>query len=63
MCATEHGVICITVGHVAQRVGHCLQAGQQHLLARGFELQGVAGVVDVFAGAGKVNEFQRLGQF
>jgi hypothetical protein len=41
----------------AQLGDHGVQRGQQHLVACALELQGMAGVVDVFAGAGKVHEF------
>ena len=62
--AAEHGHVGVGVGHVAQFGNHCVQRGQQHLLAPGLELQRVAGVVDVFAGAAKVHELaggQQLG--
>ena len=51
-------------GHGGQRVRHLLQLGgdfaqfgQQHFIARLVQHQGVRQVVDVFAGAGKVDEF------
>ena len=56
MGAAEHGHIGIGMRHGAQARNHGIQAGQQDLLAGGLQLQSVAGVVDVFAGAGKVHE-------
>ena len=61
--ATEHGLVCIRMRHVTQFVGHGLQAGQQNLRACRFELQCMAGVVDVFAGASEMNEFKGCSEF
>ena len=45
------------VRHFAQGGAQAVQARQQHIVAASLELQGVAGVVDVFTGAGKVHKF------
>ena len=58
--AAEHGHRGIGMCHVAQLVGHALQARHQHLLAAVLDLQRMAGVVDVFAGARKVHKLARL---
>ena len=57
MGAAEHGHIGKRMGHVAQAQEHAVQFRQNHHVARGAQLQGVAGVVDVFAGAGEMYEF------
>jgi hypothetical protein len=44
-------------------VDQAVQRGQQHLVARALELQRVAGVVDVLAGAGEVDELAGRAQF
>jgi hypothetical protein len=61
--AAEHGHVGVQVGHLAQLEHDAVQARQHHLVAPGAQLQGVAGVVDVFAGAGKVHKFGRFFQF
>ena len=61
--AAEHRVIRVAVRQVAQGIDQRLQARQQHLFARGLELQRMAGVIDVFAGAGKVNKFTSFFNF
>ena len=57
--AAEHGHGGMGVRHVAQLGDDRVQRRQQHRVARALELQGVAGVVDVFAGAGEMHELQR----
>ena len=62
--AAEHGHVGKSMGHVAQLEHQAVELGQQHHVARHAQLQGVAGVVDVFAGAGKVHKLtggQQLG--
>jgi hypothetical protein len=44
------------MGHVAQLVDQGVQCRQQHLDARAFQHQRMAGVVDVLAGAGEMHE-------
>ena len=61
--AAEHGIVGVAVRHLAQFVCHLVQTGQQHLRTRCLELQRMAGVVDVFAGAGEMYELQRCGEF
>ena len=56
--AAEHGHVGKGVGHFAQFEDDAVQPRQHHLVAARAQLQGVAGVVDVFAGAGKVHEFR-----
>ena len=63
MGAAEHRHIGKVPGHGAQLGDQAVQAGQQHGLTCQLELQAVAGVVDVFAGAGEVHEFSRCQQF
>ncbi len=58
--AAEHGHFGKLVRHLAQLGDQAIQARQDHLGACPLELQGMAGVVDVFAGAGKVH---KLGRF
>ena len=58
--AAEHGLRRPLRGHGFERGHGCIQRGQEYLFARDFQLQGMAGVVDVFAGAGKVDEFAQL---
>ncbi len=58
----KHRLGGLGVGKGAQRGGNAVQAGQQHLAARLLQHQAVAEVIDVFAGAGKVHEFQRRTQ-
>ena len=60
MGAAEHGHFGKGVRHVAQLGDQPVQARQDDLGARALELQGVTGVVDVFAGTGKVH---KLGTF
>ena len=62
MGATEHGVVGVLVGHGTQLVLQGIDARQQHLGAHGLELQRMAGVVDVFAGASEMNELQSSGK-
>ena len=57
MRAAEHRNVGIVVRHRAQFVDQLIQGRQDDFIATGFELQRVAGVVDVFAGAGKVHKF------
>ncbi len=54
--AAEHGHGGKLVRHAAQLGGDGVQAADHHL-APSAHLQSVAGVVDVFAGAGKVDKF------
>ena len=61
--AAEHGHVGELVRHLAQAGDHLVQRGQQHGVAPALELQGVAGVVDVLAGAGEVHELRGLFQF
>ena len=60
--AAEHGHVGVGAGHAAQLAQHALQRWQQHVGACGLQLQSMAGVVDVFAGAGKVDELHHGGQ-
>jgi len=53
--AAEHGHAGVLVGQLAQALDHDVQPLQQHGAA-GLQLQRMAGVVDVLAGAGKVHE-------
>ena len=52
----------IAVRHLAQFVDHRVDSRQQHLFSGGLQLQSMAGVVDVFAGTGEMDEFIGLGQ-
>ena len=54
---TEHGHIGKRMGHVAQAQQHPVEFRQDHHVPRRAQLQGVAGVVDVFAGTGEMHEF------
>ena len=63
MGAAEHGHASMQVRHLAQLADDAVQSGQHDLVATGAQLQGVAGVVDVFAGAGKVHKLGRVFQF
>ena len=56
MGSAEHGHGCISMRHAAQLFNDVVKRRQHHLMARTFELQSMAGVVDVFAGACKVNK-------
>ena len=58
--AAEHGHFGVEVSHLAQLGDDAVDGGQQHGVAAHADLQGVAGVVDVFAGAGKVHELGGL---
>jgi hypothetical protein len=51
------------VRHFAQLQQDAVQRRQQHEVAPGAQLQGVAGVVDVLAGAGEMHEFAGEFQF
>jgi glutathione S-transferase len=57
--AAEHGHGGMGVCHVTQLGDDRVQRRQKHDIARALELQGVAGVVDVFAGAGEMHELRR----
>ena len=61
--AAQHGVVSVLVCHGAKFVLQSIDARQQHLAAHGLELQRMAGVVDVFAGASEMNELQSSGKF
>ena len=54
--AAEHGHVGKLVCHFAQLQHDAVQRWHQHHVAAHTDLQGMAGVVDVFAGAGKVHE-------
>ena len=54
--AAEHGHVGVGVGHLAQLGNQAIQARQDDFIAARLQLQRVAGVVDVFAGAGKVHK-------
>ncbi|MNT83632.1 hypothetical protein D3C72_2235310 [compost metagenome] len=60
MGAAEHGHVGVLVRHLAQLQHHAVEARQHNLVTASADLQRMAGVVDVFAGAGKVHEFRRL---
>ena len=60
MCPAEHRDIGIGMCHVAQFGDDGVEHGQHHLLAASLQLQSMAGVVDVFAGAGKVHKFSAV---
>jgi len=51
------------VGHFAQFGNQAVEARQDDFIAARLQLQGVAGVVDVFAGASKVHKFRRGFEF
>jgi hypothetical protein len=57
--AAEHGHAGVSVRQRLQLRADTVQRRQQHLFARGLQHQRVAGVVDVFAGAGEVHELGR----
>ncbi len=61
--AAQHGLGRKGVGHLAHLGNHLVECGQQDQLAAAFELQRMAGVVDVLAGAGKVHKFTGALQF
>ena len=61
--AAHHGLGGQAVCHLAQLGGDFSQLGQQHAIAGFVQHQGVGKVVDVFAGAGKVDEFVCLLDF
>ena len=61
--AAQHGVVSVLVRHGSQLVLQSIDARQQHLAAHGLELQRMAGVVDVFAGASEMDELQSGGKF
>ena len=54
--AAQHGHGSISVRQLAQLGNDGIQLRQQHRVAPRLQLQGVAGVVDVLAGAGEVHE-------
>ncbi|MNX22447.1 hypothetical protein D3C86_524310 [compost metagenome] len=54
--AREHRHVGELVRHFAQLGDQAVDGRQHHGVARGLDLQGVAGVVDVFAGAGEMHE-------
>ena len=54
--AAHHRQVGVHMGQLGQLGDHFIQLGQQHLFAGGFEHQRVRQVVDVFRGAGKVDE-------
>ena len=56
VCAAEHGHVGVGMGHFTQLEHDAVQRRQQHHIAPGAQLQCVAGVVDVFAGASKVHK-------
>ena len=61
--AAEHGDVGVGVRHVTQFEYQAVELRQQHQVTRSAQLQCVAGVVDVFAGAGEVHEFGRVLEF
>ncbi len=61
--ARQHGDVGHGLGHVRQRIHQCVHLRHQHLLPRFLHHQRVGEVVDVFAGAGEVNEFLDFVQF
>jgi len=61
--AAEHGHVGVGLGQVAQLHQQLVQRRQHHGVAPRAQLQGVAGVVDVFAGAGEVHELAGFLQF
>ena len=63
MGAAEHGNGRILLRHHTQAGANRIQAGQHGLLPAGLELQGMAGVVNVLAGAGEMHEFGCILQF
>ncbi|KAG1244633.1 hypothetical protein G6F68_015371 [Rhizopus microsporus] len=60
--ARQHRLGGRGVGQGAQGGGDAVQGRQQHFAAGLFQHQAVAEVVDVFAGAGEMHEFQRRSQ-
>ena len=63
MGAAKHGLAGVSVGHGAQFCNDFIERWEQHQVAAAFQLQRMAGVVDVFTGAGKVNKFTGTFQF
>ena len=63
MRAGKHRLGGIGVRHLRELVDDAVERGQQHLAARRLQHQRVAGVVDVLAGAGEVDELARRAQF
>ncbi len=61
--AAQHRQVGVLVGKVFQTPDQHLQRGQHHGIARALEHQRVAQVVDVFRGAGEMDEFQYPGCF
>ena len=57
---TQHRYVGIRMCHVAQLSDDGVKHGQHHLLAASLQLQSMAGVVDVFAGAGKVHKLSAV---
>ena len=55
--AAEHGHLGINMRHIAQHQHQSVELRQQHDAARCAQLQCVAGVIDVFAGAGEMHKF------
>jgi hypothetical protein len=53
----------IAVRHLAQTIDHAIESGQHHLGTGRLELQSMAGVVDVLAGAGKVHKLLHMREF
>ena len=54
--AAEHGDVGMGVGHLPQLHQHPVQRRQHHHIAGTANLKGMAGVIDVFAGTGKVHK-------
>ncbi len=61
--ARQHRLIGMAMGEVADGGDGLVHQGQQHLIAPGLDHEAVGEVVDVFRGAGEVDELPDLGEF
>ena len=61
--AAQHGLIGMAMRHLAHLGNYFVECGQQHAFAAAFKLQSVAGVVDVFTGAGEMHKLTNALQF
>ena len=59
----QQGQVGMLVREMLQSIDQHLQRGQHHRIARILEHERVAQVVDVFRGAGEMDEFQRFRRF
>ena len=60
MRSADHGHRSVGMRHASQLRNDLVERGQNDLVPGTFELQGMAGVVDVFAGARKMHKLRGL---